>query len=251
MYCTKLSYKNYRSIENASIDLVNGVNVFFGDNAKGKTNLLEGIYYFAYGKSFRGAKDKELIRFNEDSASICMNFTDNLRDRKHEVRFSSNGKKYCFKEDIKISKMSEFIGLFRAVLFSPEHLSIVKDGPSERRIFLDIAISQLYPEYLMSLSRYQKILSERNTLLKNPEDIVFKDLISVYSERLAKENALISEYRDKYISKLNTQVGNIISDMTKGTEKTLLEYDKRKTEEEYLNLLTSNLEKEIYAGTTL
>lgn len=252
MYCTKISYKNYRNIETAVIEPIKGVNVFHGDNAQGKTNLLEGIYYFACGKSFRGAKDRELIRFGEENASISLEFTDSVRERDHRILFSQTERKACFKEGIKINRMSEFIGSFRAVLFSPEHLSIVKDGPSERRTFLDVAISQLYPVYMASLSRYQKILVQRNACIKDREEGRFsEDMFRVLSEQLARESALISEYRQKYVLKLSEHVGNIISDMTCGKEKAELIYDGRGGEKEYLDCLTLNNEKEFRAGVTL
>lgn len=251
MYCEKISIKNYRNIEKAEISLTPDINVLYGENAQGKTNILEAIYYFAHGKSFRQAKDKELIRFGESCANIKIEFSDKERKRSQEIRLFENSRKICLKENIKISRISEFIGVFRAVLFSPEHLSIVKDGPSERRNFEDIAISQLYPTYMSSLARYQKTLQQRNSLLKEPEGISFNDLLYVYSEQLATEAAFISEYREKYTERLSKFVSNIISEMTLGKEKVQINYKDRKSKEDYLRLLTENTEKEIRAGTTL
>lgn len=251
MYCEKLKLKNYRNVESAEVLLSPDINVFYGENAQGKTNLLEAIYYFAYGKSFRQAKDRELIRFGQENANIKIEFTDKIRKRTHEVRFFDNSRKICLKENLKISKMSEFIGVFRAVLFSPEHLSIVKDGPSERRNFEDIAVSQLYPAYMSSVSRYQKTLLQRNSLLKEPESPSFNDMLYIYSEQLATEAAFISEYREKYTERLSFFVSDIINDMTCGREKVRINYDDRKSKEEYLRLLTENTEKEIRAGATL
>ena len=251
MYCEKISLKNYRNVENAEISLTPEINVLFGENAQGKTNILEAIYYFAYGKSFRLAKDKELIRFGENSSNIKIEFTDKIRKRNHEVRFFDAGRKICLKENIKVSRLSEFIGVFRAVLFSPEHLSVVKDGPSERRNFEDIAISQLYPAYMSSISRYQKTLQQRNSLLKDPECYSFNDMLYVYSEQLATEAAFISEYRERYTERLSGVVSDIIKDMTCGKEDVKISYDDRKSREEYLKLLTENTDKEIHAATTL
>lgn len=251
MYCEKISLKNYRNVENAEISLTPEINVLYGENAQGKTNILEAVYYFAYGKSFRLAKDKELIRFGESAANIKIEFTDKDRKRNHEVRFFDSSRKICLKENIKISRLSEFIGVFRAVLFSPEHLSVVKDGPSERRNFEDIAISQLYPAYMSSISRYQKTLQQRNSLLKEPESYSFNDMLYVYSEQLATEAAFISEYRERYTERLSCVVSDIIKDMTCGRENVKISYGDRKSKEEYLRLLTENTEKEIHAGATL
>ncbi len=251
MYCEKISLKNYRNIENAEISLTPEINVLYGENAQGKTNILEAIYYFAYGKSFRLAKDRELIRFGEQSADIKIEFYDKDRKRSHGVKFFDSSRKICFKENIKINRLSEFIGVFRAVLFSPEHLSVVKDGPSERRNFEDIAISQLYPAYMSSLSRYQKTLMQRNSLLKETESPSFNDMLYVYSEQLATEAAFISEYREKYTVRLSNHVSDIIKDMTLGKEDVKISYEGRKGRDEYLKLLTENTEKEIHAGVTL
>jgi len=251
MYITKIIYKNYRNIEYAEIKPDREVNVFQGFNAQGKTNLLEGIYYFACGKSFRGACDRELVRIGQDEGSVTICFSDEERERTHEVRLFSGERKLCFKEGIKISRMSDFIGVFRAVLFSPEHLSIIKDGPGERRNFCDIAISQIYPAYMAALSKYKKLLTQRNALLKEPETVGFYDLIHVISLQMAKEAAFISAHRDRYIKKLHGHVEHLIYNMTGGMEKVKLSYETLMGEDEYVRLLTGNIEKEIMAKTTL
>ena len=251
MVCKRISYRNYRNIQQAEILPSEGVNVFIGDNAQGKTNALEGIYYFARGKSFRGAKDKELVRIGCTDASLQMEFSGSGRDRFHEITFFTEGRRVCRKEGVNIRRMSEFIGSFRAVLFSPEHLSMVKEGPSERRNFADIAISQLFPAYVSALTSYQKLLVERNAVLKEPDAPSFKDTLEVFSLRLASEAAVIASYREKYFAMLSEKVSLLLSDMTEGREKVLLSYEDGRSEEEYVRLLTCNTEKEIRAGSTL
>lgn len=251
MYIKKVSYLDYRNIERAEIEPSEGVNVLHGENAQGKTNILEGIYYFALGKSFRSATDKELVKLGSDFASVKMTFFDGKRDREHEIRLFSAEKKVCLKEGIRISRISDFIGVFRAVLFSPEHLGIVKEGPSERRAFLDVAISQLYPAYMASLSKYKKLLVQRNTLLKDSECQGFYDLISVISAQMAREAAFISAHRKKYTDSLCRYVNMTVEDMTAGRERVSLKYLTEKSEEEYFKAFTQNLEKETAAKTTL
>lgn len=251
MYCKKIKYRNYRNIESAEVELSEGVNVFIGNNAQGKTNAIEAVYYFARGKSFRGAKDKELVRLGADTATVEMSFRDNARERHHELILSASEKRICKKEGVVIRRMSEFIGAFRAVLFSPEHLSIVKDGPSERRNFADVAISQLYPAYVAALSKYQKILLQRNSALKEPYSPVFGDTLAVLSEQLAAEAAVVSAYRDAYVKKLDVKARELISDMTSERERVELRYSEPKTMEDYRRDFTQNVEKEIRAGTTL
>ncbi len=251
MYCKKVEYRNFRNIESAVLELSPEVNVLSGLNAQGKTNLLEGIYCFACGKSFRGASDKELVRLGSEYGSVEIFFSDKERERHHKILFSASERKACFKEDIKVSRMSDFIGVFRAVLFSPDHLSIIKAGPAERRAFLDIALSQLYPAYVDSLSKYKKLLASRNALLKAPETVGFYDMISVISAQMAKEAVFISSHRCSYVKLLAEQVGKVISDMTAGREKCSLCYESLRDEQEYIKLFTLNLEKEKMAGTTL
>ena len=251
MYCEKLIYENYRNIERAEIELGEGVNVFIGNNAQGKTNAIEGVYYFARGKSFRGAKDKELIRLGCETARAQLLFRDNARKRNHEIILSVSDKRVCKKEGVLIRRLSEFIGSFRAVLFSPEHLSMVKEGPSERRNFADIAISQLYPAYIAALSKYQKILLQRNSVLKEPYSPVFADTLAVLSEQLAAEAATVARFRAEYVQKLDEKVRALISDMTSGRERVVLEYNDGRTRDEYMKAFTENTEKEIRAGSTL
>lgn len=253
MVCKKIKFKDFRNIEEAEIEFCDGVNIFYGNNAEGKTNALEGIYLFAHGKSFRTSSDKDLINFSKDLSFCKMNFEDAIRPQDMEIKLVRGSRKICYRNGVNIRKMSEFVGYFRAVLFCPEHLSVIKDGPSERRSFLDGAICQLKPIYLSSLQKYNNILNQRNMLLKNYEENkeAFDRTIELWSSYLAKEAALISKERYEYVKVLNGYVGDFFNDMTAGKEKTVLEYNSVKSEEEYLKSLTYNLEKEIQAGTTL
>ena len=253
MLCRRIGYKNFRNIENSVIEPSNEITMLYGDNGEGKTNALEAMYLFAQGRSFRAMRDKDLIKFGCDCAELKLDFTDAKRDYSLMIRYLSNGRRVCKRNDAEISRMSEFIGYFRAVLFCPEHLSVVKSGPSVRRNFLDIAISQLKPFYMYSLQRYNSILNQRNSLIKNyysaPEN--FHKTVGVWSEQLAREAAIISSERVKYVEKLNGYAEKFLSDMTAGREKCELVYNKPRTDAEYLALLTAAPEREIRAGATL
>ncbi|MBR5322913.1 MAG: DNA replication/repair protein RecF [Clostridia bacterium] len=253
MICKKIKFKDFRNIEEAEINFCEGVNIFYGNNAEGKTNALEGIYLFAHGKSFRTSFDKDLINFSKDVGFCKIDFEDNMRNHNMEIKLVRGSRKICFRNGVNIKKMSDFVGYFRAVLFCPEHLSVIKDGPSERRAFLDGAICQLKPIYLSSLQKYNNILNQRNTLIKNYEENKdsFNRTIDLWSMYLAHEAALISRERYEYVKQLNQHVNEFFNDMTVGREKTFMEYTKVLSEEEYYNKLTQNLEKEIQAGTTL
>ena len=253
MICKKIAYKDFRNIENAEIEFCDGVNIFYGNNAMGKTNALEGIYLFANGKSFRTSNDRDLISFSSDLGFVKMQFEDGVRPHDMEIKLIRGGRKLCYRNGVNIKKLSEFVGYFRAVLFCPEHLSVIKDGPAERRSFLDGAICQLKPIYLSSLQKYNNILNQRNTLLKNYEENkeAFDRTIELWSAYLAREAALIARERYEYVKTLDTHVKEFFNDMTSGGEASLLQYNKVQSEEEYLQKLTQNLEKEIQAGTTL
>ena len=167
MLCKKVELQNFRNAECEVIEFDNGINVLHGENAQGKTNLLEAIYFISLGKSFRTTHETEIIRFGEEFASISLDYESEGREQNVTMRFSDNArqKKNVTHNGVKITKLSELVGSFRAVLFSPDHLQMIKDGPALRRNYLDVAISQIRPMYLHSLQKYNKIL--RETMLEN------------------------------------------------------------------------------------
>ena len=158
-------YESFRNIESEEISFDPELNVIYGNNAQGKTNAIEGIYLLAQGRSHRTFHDKDYIYFGRKRAKIEIAYTDRKRENRISTEFFDGGKKRCEKNGYAVSRMSELIGSFRAVLFTPEHLSIVKDGPAKRRAFLDSAICQIDKEYLLSLQKYSRILMQRNKLL--------------------------------------------------------------------------------------
>ena len=165
MFCRNIYVENFRNIESANVDFCQGTNVLIGENAQGKTNLLEAIYMTALGKSFRQGVDKDTIRFGEEFCYIKNSYTDDTRDMEISMRiFSDRRAKRVEQNKVRVSRTSEMVGSFKVVLFCPEHLSIIKDGPALRRNFLDVAISQIRPLYMKSLQRYATILKERNAL---------------------------------------------------------------------------------------
>ena len=265
MLCKKISLKDFRNIESAEISFSDGVNVLLGNNAQGKTNLLEAIYFFALGKSFRGAKDAEMIRFGCERAEISMDFTEEGRTglQNFEVRIEKNRRRQIEINHVRAERRSDMIGKFRAVLFCPEHLSLIKDGPSLRRNYLDIAISMFRPVYLKSLQRYYAVLDQRNRLIKEAKENrnLLDDTIDIWNEQLAEEAAFISDFREKYVKTVGESVSECFSDMTGEKEKTEMIYlgsskqenysDRDETKKKYKELLSSSLEREIYAGTTL
>jgi len=253
MICTAVSYRNFRNIKEAQILPDKEINLFIGDNAQGKTNALEGIYLFAAGRSVRTSKESDLILFGETAAAVALCYRDMRREHRMEIKYRHGVGKVCRRNDICIRKMSEFIGNFHAVLFIPQHLSLVKDGPSARRGFIDLALSQLDRPYMLSLKKYNEVLAQRNALIKN---CIFSgkspdETIDLWSEQLAHEAAFIAEKRYEYVCRLNKSVGDMVRDMTDGGEAAEIIYKDPPSEQDFYKQLTSNVEREIKSGATL
>ena len=276
--CNSIEIENFRNIRSASVSFGPGVNLLHGDNAQGKTNLLEAVYFTALGKSFRPVKEAELIRFGEDHARVVNRFHDSIREQSLSVRiFSGHGRRVVEQNGMKVGRMSEMVGAFRVVLFCPEHLSLIQGGPELRRNYLNVALSQLRPLYLQSLQRYNKLLKERNALLKRAsEDMAtFRATEPMWSAQLAREAAVVTVHRARYVRQIGDHVRSCFADMmTKyegGNEIPELTYiptlgsewleshgddpdlftDHRRLEERYLELLSTRHDREIGAGATL
>ena len=271
MYVTSVNYTNWRNISETCVPLKPGINVLWGMNAQGKSNILEGIYYFARGRSFRGVRERELIRFGSEYARASLSFRrDGYEiDTVLDATLPLTGKKKLCKNGAPLSSSAEMLGTFRAVLFSPANLAVVTGGPAERRAFLDIALSQVSGEYLAHLRRYAKILAERNALIRRAGDgeFVSREEWDVYAEGLSVSGAWIAAYRKEYVKLLGEAVARYFSGMTGGAEIPALIYrshadydgipepllspsaapDNRPLYEK----LTANREREIAAGTTL
>ncbi len=266
MFCDGIEIENFRNIEKADVSFCQGTNILLGDNAQGKTNMLEAIYLTALGKSFRQATDREIIRFGEEYSRIKNRYFDNIRKNEISVTlFSDRKQKKIEHNRVRVAKTSEIVGRFKVVLFCPEHLAIIKEGPSLRRNFLDVAISQLKPLYIKSLQRYVSILKERNSLIKqaaeNPEN--FNRTIDLWSAQLADEAANITLYRVEYLKMARHYVEDCFCDMTGEKEKPSLVYqsschlsedeclDRGRCRDAYLELYNTRHDREIGAETTL
>lgn len=262
MKAKTLSLSGFRNIESASISFAPGITFLLGNNAQGKTNVLEALYLFARGKSFRGASDKEMTSFSGHGYSLSLLYE--KEDREESLFVSAFGREKIRKKNgILLEKQSELVGNFRAVLFSPDDLQMVKGAPSERRRFLDIAISQCYPVYLSVYARYQKNLEERNALLKAIQKGFFFDdeMLAVYSENLSLLSAEIYLYRRAYVEKLKERAKDVVNDLSSGREFLSLVYrsdmdgveeeSRERIAERYRHVFSANLQKEKAAGMTL
>lgn len=261
MICKKIRYRDFRNIEDVELEFSPDTTILCGKNAQGKTNMLEGVYLFAQGKSHRAGRDSELIRFGSEAAHLQMVYESGGRESTLTMEINGGKRKLCTKNGVKLDKLSELIGNFRAVMFCPEHLSIVKDGPSERRQFLDVAISQLRPVYLRTLQRYNIILMQRNALLKKAKSTLDVPLLETLSAQLAEYAAYIAKTRYEYTEKLSAIAKELYSDMSGGGEELTLSYhgtsrlggdysDKERIKNVYFRQLTENTEREVLLGST-
>ena len=166
MYVESLALENYRNYAHLSVNLSPGINIFFGDNAQGKTNVLEALYMCATTKSHRGSRDREIIRFGEEEAHIRMLLSKEHVRHRIDVHLKKNKSKGIAIDGIPIRKSGELFGLVHMICFSPEDLAMIKNGPGERRRFLDLELCQLDKVYLHNISNYNKIVNQRNNLLK-------------------------------------------------------------------------------------
>ncbi|MBE6643809.1 MAG: DNA replication/repair protein RecF [Ruminococcaceae bacterium] len=261
MKIKKFKARNFRNIESCDISFSEGVNFIYGNNAQGKTNAVEGIYIFARGKSFRANDDSELVKFGTDGFHIFIEYED--KKGINSLEYSLFGKeKRRKKNGYKIDKVKEMIGNFKAVMFYPDDLLLVKDTPELRRSFLNVAISQCYDRYISCYSNYKKALENRNCLLKFASKGMFVDeneLIS-WSYYMAEYASYIYVMRKEYIKKLEVYSKAIMIDISDGKEELELLYksdvksdtdDRKEAEEEYRKIFTSEMERERACGTSL
>jgi len=236
MTVNSVKIKNFRNIADLSFTADSGVNVIYGENAQGKTNILESIWLFTGCKSFRGAKDCELIKFGEEFAKINLEFSDNIREKKSEIIISEK-KKNVSHNSVKLRSSAELIGSFYAVIFSPVHLSLIKDGPSARRKFLDTALCQLKPSYAEHLAGFKRALMQRNALLKDLHlNTGLYDMLDTWDDQLARYSAAVIKERLGYIDLLSKYSKSIYSGISENKESFSVSYSRNDFKNEKLSV---------------
>ena len=232
MIIKSIELKNFRNYEDLNISFDKGTNILYGDNAQGKTNVLEAAYMSGTTKSHKGSKDKEMIRFNEQEAHIRTVVakkqpgTDVLKEYQIDMHLKHNKSKGIAINKIPIKKASELFGIVNMVFFSPEDLNIIKEGPAERRRFLDSELCQLDKIYMADLTNYNKILNQRNKLLK---DMVYRpdlgDTLPIWDMQLVETGKKIIRRRKQFIEELNEIVYGIHYKISGGKEELILKYE--------------------------
>ena len=226
MIIKSIELKNFRNYEDLNISFDEGTNIFYGDNAQGKTNILEAAYVSGTTKSHKCSKDKEMIRFGEQEAHIRTIVLKNGKEYQIDMHLKHNKTKGIAINKVPIRKASELFGILNMVFFSPEDLNIIKNGPSERRRFLDSELCQLDRIYLSDLTTYNKILNQRNKLLK---DIVYrpdlKDTLPIWDLQLAETGKKIIKRRKQFVEELSEIVYRNHYHISGGKEELILKYD--------------------------
>ena len=219
MKIRSLKLKNYRNYDLLKLDFDGAANIFYGDNAQGKTNILEAVYISGTTKSHRGAKDRELIRFGQDESHIEAIVEKNGIDYQLDMHLKKNSPKGIAINKMPIRKASELFGIVNFVFFSPEDLNIIKNGPSERRRFIDMELSQLDRVYLSNLTNYNRIVNQRNHLLKSMGmGGELKDTLEVWDMQLIQYGDRIIERRKEFLDKVNEIISSIHKKLTGGRE---------------------------------
>ena len=251
MIIKSIELNNYRNYINLNISFDQGTNILYGDNAQGKTNVLEAIFLSATTKSHKGSKDKEIVNFNSEESHIRTYLERDGMEYKVDMHLRKNKSKGIAINGQKIKKASELIGLLNVVFFSPEDLSIIKDGPSERRRFVDIELCQLDKYYVYNLNQYNKIINQRNKLLKDfylNNDL--RDTISIWDDQLVSYGKSIIERRKEFVNQLNEIIYDIHKNLFGEKEEIKIVYEPDVEAEFLEEKLRYHLEKDIKYKTT-
>lgn len=255
MQISRLTLKDFRSYEDRIFEFTPQVNVIVGKNARGKTNILEAIFYMVLGKSFRTSHEKDVVRWNSENGYIKGEFKKKYRDIDIEMFFSSLRKKAIKIDGIGIKRIGELLGSVNAVFFSPDELRLIKNSPEERRRFMNIILSQTNKSYFYLLGRYEKVLANRNKLLKTSRDInVLKDTIDIWDRALSNLAEKIYKERTKLIEELSPYAEKAQDYLSSGKENIKIEYKSSFIGDGYaqkmLKGLEKNLEKDFKLGFT-
>lgn len=240
MKISEIELYNFRNYENEKISFCDGTNIIYGDNGMGKTNILEAIYYFSYGRSFR-TSGREIIKEKEKEARINLSFEKNERLYDGKIKFLSGNKKEILLNDIELNKTSQLLGNFLCVLFTPDELRIIKGMPEIRRKFCDSAIMLLRPNYIKELIRYRNILNQKTALLKTRR----YDTLPVWNEKLCESGEKIMKMRGSYIERVKEKAQSLQKEITNGNEILNIIYTPSvKKGENFLEKLCEYTEKE-------
>lgn len=251
MKIKSVELKNFRNYDYLNLNLDEETNIIYGNNAQGKTNILEALYVCATTKSHKGSKDKEMIAFGQDESHIKTIVEKNGNSYRIDMHIKKNKSKGIAINGIPIRKASELFGIINIIFFSPEDLNIIKNGPAERRRFLDMELCQLDKVYLYNLTNYNKILMQRNKMLKDMNYFsAAKDTLDVWNLQLVNYGTEIIKRRRQFIDDLNQIVEKIHFQLSGNTESLKLTYEEDVSENDFLETLEKSFEKEMKQKAT-
>lgn len=251
MIIKSLELENFRNYGNLSIEFDSGTNILYGDNAQGKTNILEAVFMSATTKSHKGSKDRDVINFNNEEAHIRTYVVKDGLENRVDMHLKKSRTKGIAVNGQKLKKAADLMGLLNVVFFSPEDLAIIKNGPAERRRFVDMELCQLDSVYLHNLNNYMKVVNQRNRLLKelynNPG---LKDTLSVWDTQLVSYGSSIIGRREKFVSQLNEIIYDIHLKLSGGKEKLRIVYEPDVSAVDFEKKLEGCREKDIRTKQT-
>ena len=251
MIVKTLELKDYRNYINLSIEFGNGINILYGENAQGKTNILEAIYLCGTTKSHRGSKDREIIRFEQEEAHVRAIIEKKQIPHRIDLHLKKSKTKGAAIDGIPVKKQSELFGMLNLVFFSPEDLYIIKNGPAERRRFIDMELCQLDRIYMSDLSNYNKVLQQRNDLLKQLAfNSSLSDTLQIWDSKLIEFGVRIIEGRDKFINTLNELVQDIHKKLTGGKEELKLQYEPNVKAADFEEMLRKSYDRDLNTKMT-
>ena len=246
MIIKSLELQNFRNYNTLQLDFDNGTNIFYGDNAQGKTNILEAIFMTATTKSHKGSKDQDIIQFNHEEAHIRSYLFKEKITRQIDMHLRKGKTKGIAIDSQRIKKAADLMGLLNVVFFSPEDLSIIKNGPAERRRFIDMELCQLDSFYLYNLNHYNKIVNQRNKLLKDLSmKPGLKETLSIWDSQLVSFGAKVIERREIFISQLCDIISELHAKLSGGKEKIRILYEKNVEIDDFEERLKKSQEKDI------
>ena len=251
MYIKKILLTNFRNYNKQEIEFNNKINIFYGDNAQGKTNIIEAIYLSSIGKSFRAKKDIELVNINsEQFATIETDFQ--KTDRNGKIKLEIKDKKNLYINGVKAKKISEVLGNINIVLFSPDDINMFKGGPAKRRKLLDIMISQLRPAYVYNLNLYLKTIEQRNNYLRLIKyENKSKEMLDIWDEKLTEYAEKVYKYRKEFMDIIKEKIIDIHKIITQNNEIININFTSDFfNKDEYLKKLKQDREKDILRGYT-
>lgn len=250
MYIKEVNLKDFRNYVDQKVNFTNGVNIIYGKNAQGKTNLVESLYLLSCSKSFKTSHDSEMIRYGEKSFCVSVDVEKKFGNLNLKCEMIQNESKNFYINSNKISKVSEIFGNLCIIFFSPDEIFLVKGSPQDRRDFMDTDISQISSVYYEIVSRFEKVLINRNKLLKTKDEERIKDTIAIWDEQFAFYASKIIITRKKFIEKLILPANKNLTFITEGKETLTLEYDgeKGETEKEIRENLLKSLKRTLRAS---